>query len=60
MPVLLVHGDMDQNVEIEHSEKMASALEGGGQEGSNTSRIKGLDHQLDDSNAREQMLTTHR
>ena len=56
MPVLLVHGDMDQNVSIAHSEKMASALEGAGDR-VDFLRFKGLDHQLDDSDARIEMLT---
>lgn len=54
-PVLLAHGDMDLNVTIDHSLKMESALRSGG-----TSvellRFKGLDHQIDDSAARRQML----
>ncbi len=55
-PVLLVHGDIDSNVSIEHSVKMQGAL-------SSLSkpvtllRYKGLDHQLEDSNARVEMLT---
>ncbi|MEO5775189.1 MAG: S9 family peptidase [Sphingomicrobium sp.] len=56
VPVLLFHGDMDGNVAVAHSEKMAAALRKGG-----TSveliRFKGLDHQLEDSDARIQMLT---
>lgn len=54
-PVLLAHGDMDLNVSIDHSLKMESALRSAG-----TSvellRYKGLDHQLDDSAARREML----
>lgn len=57
VPVLLAHGDMDINVQIAHSDKMKAALERSG-----TSveylRYKGLDHQLDDSNARSQLLTS--
>lgn len=51
VPVLLVHGDLDGNVSIAHSEKMAAAL--GNAE---MVRFKGLDHYLDDSNARIEML----
>ena len=54
-PVLLAHGDMDQNVAVHHSEKMESALRSSG-----TSvellKYKGLDHQLDDSAARRELL----
>lgn len=56
VPVLLFHGDMDINVDIEHSEKMAAALRNAG-DPVEFVRFKGLDHQLDDSNARIQMLT---
>lgn len=52
VPVLLVHGDLDSNVSITHSEKMASALSQ-----AEFVRYKGLDHYLDDSNARVEMLT---
>lgn len=55
-PVLLVHGDMDTNVKIAHSEKMEAALKGLGKE-SELVTFKGLDHQLDDSDARTRMLT---
>jgi dipeptidyl aminopeptidase/acylaminoacyl peptidase len=55
-PVLLVHGDLDANVAIAHSEKMQAALQGSGKK-AELMRFKGLDHQLDDSNARTQMLT---
>lgn len=54
-PVLLVHGDLDANVHIRHSEAMVSALNGAGKS-AELIRFKGLDHQLDDSAAREQML----
>jgi dipeptidyl aminopeptidase/acylaminoacyl peptidase len=56
IPVLLFHGDMDRNVDIEQSEKMAAALRGAGDR-VDFVRFKGLDHQLDDSNARIEMLT---
>jgi len=52
VPVLLVHGDLDSNVSITHSDKMASAL---GQ--AEFVRFKGLNHYLEDSNARTEMLT---
>jgi dipeptidyl aminopeptidase/acylaminoacyl peptidase len=52
IPVLLVHGDLDSNVSIAHSEKMAGALPQ-----AQFIRFKGLDHYLDDSNARVEMLT---
>lgn len=55
-PVLLVHGDLDANVDIKHSEEMLSALQGSGKK-VELLRFKGLDHQLNDSNARAQMLT---
>ncbi|MFL6760327.1 alpha/beta hydrolase family protein [Sphingomonas sp.] len=56
VPVLLFHGDMDRNVAIEQSEKMAAALRGAGDK-VELVRFKGLDHQLDDSDARVSMLT---
>jgi dipeptidyl aminopeptidase/acylaminoacyl peptidase len=52
VPVLLVHGDLDSNVSISHSDKMASALPQ-----AEYIRFKGLDHYLNDSDARVQMLT---
>lgn len=55
-PVLLVHGDLDTNVKIAHSEKMDAALKSLGKQ-SELITFKGLDHQLDDSDARTQMLT---
>lgn len=55
-PVLLVHGTMDANVRYEQSQKMDSALRGAGKQ-SELLTFKGLDHQLDDSDARAQMLT---
>jgi dipeptidyl aminopeptidase/acylaminoacyl peptidase len=56
VPVLLFHGDMDRNVGIAHSEKMAAALRDAGDR-VDFVRFKGLDHQLDDSDARIEMLT---
>ena len=55
-PVLLVHGDLDANVGIEHSETMLAALKREGKS-AELLRFEGLDHQLEDSNARAQMLT---
>jgi len=52
VPVLLVHGDLDSNVSISHSDKMASALPQ-----AEFVRFKGLDHYLNDSSARVEMLT---
>jgi len=52
VPVLLVHGDLDGNVTIAHSEKMAGALKQ-----AQFLRFKGLDHYMNDSNARIEMLT---
>ena len=54
--MLLVHGDLDQNVGVLESERMDKALRDAG-----TSveflRFKSLDHQLEDSAARKEMLT---
>jgi dipeptidyl aminopeptidase/acylaminoacyl peptidase len=55
-PVLLVHGTMDANVRYEQSEKMNDALRSAGKQ-SELLTFKDLDHQLDDSDARTQMLT---
>ncbi len=55
-PVLLVHGDLDANVGIAHSIKMQQALASGGKSVT-LLRYKGLDHQLQDSEARVEMLT---
>ncbi len=55
VPVLLFHGDMDLNVGIAQSEKMDAALRGAGRK-VEFIRYKDLDHQLDDSNARADML----
>lgn len=56
VPVLLVHGDLDTNVGIEHSVKMQGALSALGKPVT-LLRYKGLDHQLDDSDARIEFLT---
>lgn len=55
-PVLLFHGDMDGNVNVEHSSKIVTALRNAGDR-AELVRFPGLDHQLDDSDARAQMLT---
>ena len=56
VPVLLVHGDRDTNVDIEESDKMNGALKGAGKTVEYL-RYPGLDHQLEDSVVRTQMLT---
>jgi len=56
VPVLLVHGDMDQNVGVLQSEKMDAALRAAGTP-VEFLRFKSLDHQLEDSAARTEMLT---
>ena len=55
-PVLLVHGDLDGTVMVGHSAKMAEALKKAGNS-AELLRIEGLDHQLDDSNVRTEILT---
>lgn len=56
-PVLLVHGDMDQNVGVQQSARMESALRSAGTP-VQFLRYKSLDHQLDDTAARREMLTS--
>jgi dipeptidyl aminopeptidase/acylaminoacyl peptidase len=56
VPVLLVHGDLDQNVGVAQSEKMEFALKAAGTP-VEFLRFKDLDHQLDASAARTEMLT---
>jgi len=56
VPVLLVHGDLDMNVHVEESARMALALQQAGTQ-VEFLRYKGLDHQLEDSAARIEMLT---
>lgn len=55
-PVLLFSGDRDFNVNVEHSKAMESALK---KAGTPVELViyKGLDHYLDDSAAREDMLS---
>ena len=55
-PVLLVHGTMDANVRYEQSAKMDAALRSAGKQ-SELLTFDGLDHQLEDSDARTRMLT---
>jgi dipeptidyl aminopeptidase/acylaminoacyl peptidase len=55
-PVLLVHGDLDVNVHIAESDRMNAALATAGDD-VGFLRFKGLDHQLEDSDARIEMLT---
>lgn len=55
VPVLLVHGDKDLNVRSTHSTKMADALREAGRP-VELLRYKELEHQLDDSNVRAEML----
>lgn len=54
-PVLLVHADMDLNVNIEQSDKMNEALKSAGKDVEYI-RITGLDHYIDDSVQRTTML----
>jgi dipeptidyl aminopeptidase/acylaminoacyl peptidase len=54
-PVLLFHGDIDSNVRIAHSLKMEAALKALNRD-TDLVTFSGLDHQLDDSEARMQML----
>lgn len=56
VPVMLVHGDYDQNVSVEQSRRMESRLRGVGKKVEYL-EFKGLDHQLDDDGARTRMLT---
>jgi dipeptidyl aminopeptidase/acylaminoacyl peptidase len=55
-PVLLVHGDFDTNVGIDHSRRMDAALRSAGKS-SELITFEGLDHQLEDNDARALMLT---
>jgi dipeptidyl aminopeptidase/acylaminoacyl peptidase len=55
-PVILVHGDLDLNVGVSHSVKMAKALQDLSKP-VDFLRYNQLDHQLDDSTARIEMLT---
>ncbi len=55
-PVLIFHADKDLNVDIEQSRVMAGALRGAGKK-VELVEYKGLDHQIDDSGSRQDMLT---
>ena len=57
VPVLLVHGDMDQNVGVAESVEMEQALRKNGTP-VQFLRYRSLDHQLDDATARREMLTS--
>ncbi|MGO9802781.1 MAG: alpha/beta hydrolase family protein [Steroidobacteraceae bacterium] len=54
-PVLLFHGAMDRNVNIEQSQRMAARLKSAGLK-CELVTWDNLDHQLEDSNARAQLL----
>ena len=54
--MLLAHGDLDTNVGVAESDKMAAALKAAGTP-VEFLRYKSLDHQLDDSAARRELLT---
>ncbi len=54
-PVLLVHGDTDTNVRVQESRLMESRLKSAGKQVEYI-EFKGLAHQLDDADARAQML----
>jgi dipeptidyl aminopeptidase/acylaminoacyl peptidase len=54
-PVLMFHGTMDLNVGIDHSRRMDARLRAAGGK-SEVVVYDGLEHSLDDSNARAQML----
>ena len=56
VPVLLFHGDQDRNVAIGESRMMASKLRSAGGK-VELVEFKGLDHQLDDNDARTAMLS---
>ncbi len=55
VPVLLVHGDLDGNVRVAHSQRMEAALKKAGKP-VEFLRYADLEHQLDDSTARTEML----
>ena len=55
-PVLLVHGTLDGNVSYSHSKRMLQALQHAGH-AADLLTFDGLDHQIDDTDARQQMLT---
>ena len=55
-PVLLFHGDLDNNVSVQHSRLMDNKLAAAGKT-SDLIIFKGLDHYLEDSSTRAEMLT---
>jgi dipeptidyl aminopeptidase/acylaminoacyl peptidase len=55
-PVLMVHGTLDGNVDYDHSKRMLAALKRAGGN-ADLLTFEGLDHQLDDWDARTRMLT---
>jgi dipeptidyl aminopeptidase/acylaminoacyl peptidase len=55
VPVLLFHGTVDRNVGYKQSERMAAALTAA-HDPNELITFEGLDHQLEDSDARTQML----
>ena len=55
-PVLLIHGTLDDRVRYAESKEMDEALRKAGKQ-SELLTFDGLDHQLNDSDARMQMLT---
>jgi len=55
-PVLLAHGDLDGNVRVAHSLRMEAALRRSGTP-VELLRYKDLEHQLDDSEARTELLS---
>lgn len=55
VPVLLAHGDLDVNVNVAQSERMQSALQSAGRQ-SELLKFQGLDHQLEDNEARTTLL----
>jgi dipeptidyl aminopeptidase/acylaminoacyl peptidase len=55
-PVMLFHGDMDTNVAVAESRLMADRLKAAGHPALYT-EFKGLDHQLDDAQARRKLLS---
>lgn len=56
VPVMLVHGDLDSNVRIAHSQRMNAVLKKAGTPVEFLS-YKMMDHQLEDSDVRIEMLT---
>lgn len=54
-PVLLFHGTLDQNVEVDHSRQMEDSLQDAGKSVAYV-EFKGLEHNLLDGRARTEML----